>query len=135
MCIALTKKGLVCKKNNTVGYEYCTIHIPKNSTENLTIYIKELEEEKEKTNASLSERDKEILRLIAQIREYKDENKKLLSRVTNMVDYYENYKKILEFERYKLSLNFEKISKKELERYNNLRQIRNKLCHPYQVVS
>lgn len=135
MCIALTKKGVACKKNNAAGYEFCSIHIPKcsSSTENLTIYIKELEEDKEKAQISLSGRDKEILRLITQIREYKDENKKLLSRVTNMVDYYENYKKILEFERYKLSLNFEKISKKELERYNSLRQMRNKLCHPYEV--
>ena len=133
MCIALTKKGEICKKRNANGYEFCCIHIPKNSTENLTIYIKELEQEKEKAQISLSEKDKEIVRLIAQIREYKDENKKLLSRVSNMVQYYENYKKILEFERYKLSLNFDKISKKELDRYNSLRQIRNKLCHPYEV--
>ena len=135
MCIGLTKKGEVCKKRNAVGYEFCCIHIPKNSTENLTIYIKELEQEKEKAQISLSEKEKEIVRLIAQIREFKDENKKLLSRVSNMVQYYENYKKILEFERYKLSLNFDKISKKELDRYNSLRQMRNKLCHPYQVVS
>ena len=51
-----------------------------------------------------------------------------------MFQYYENYKKIIEFERFKVSLNFEKITDKELNKYNQLRQIRNKLCHPYNAL-
>ena len=116
MCISLTKNGLQCKLSpNKI---YCHKH-QNPEQQPLKNFTNELQVEVNELKNKLFDKEKTIERLILQVRSYKDQNKKLSSSVIEMEDYYQKYKQILEFERYKLSISHINQTDQQVQRYNS----------------
>ena len=143
MCKQLCKNGMMCKIRPEL--EYCHIH-KKNEIIKVEIQIppSKLASDYAYENICLTDKiavkDMVINRikennkyLRSEIERLENNTKDLLVRQSSMQLYYDNYQKILKFEDYKQKVYGRKLSPTELDKYISLRDVRNKLCHPFQA--
>jgi hypothetical protein len=137
MCKSITKNGIQCKlqPNN----EYCHIHKNNKIIETHTQYYKKIIEYKTKEISNLNKTLEKKIKYYEKLVELKQDEINSLheeleekdNKINSMLDYYNKYSQIIEYEIYKKHLieNGIDIYKLNDKTFHEKRKMRNKLTH------